>query len=94
LALSAQVTAGLSGTVTDQTGAAVQSTKVMAKNIDLGTERATLTDSAGRYKLGSLSVGSYEVRVNKQGFSEDVRTGIHLVVGQDATVISAFGWET
>jgi hypothetical protein len=31
-------------------------------------------------------VGSYELHATKQGFSEEVRTGIHLVVGQDAVV--------
>jgi hypothetical protein len=83
---SAQVSAGLSGTVTDQTGASVPSARVTAKNVDLGTERMTVTDASGRYELGSLNLGTYEIHVAKQGFSEEVRTGIHLVVGQDATV--------
>src|SRR5437763_15754571 len=82
----AQVSAGLSGTVTDQTGASVPSASVIAKSVDVGTERMSITDAAGRYELGSLSVGSYEIHVTKQGFSEEVRTGIHLVMGQDATV--------
>lgn len=84
--VSAQVSAGLSGTVTDQTGASVPSARVIAKNVDLGMERMSVTDAAGRYELGSLSVGTYEIHVTKRGFSEEVRTGIHLVVGQDATV--------
>jgi Carboxypeptidase regulatory-like domain len=83
---SAQVSAGLSGTVTDQTGASVPSARVTAKNVDLGTERMTLTDASGRYELGSLNLGNYEIHVAKQGFSKEVRTGVHLVVGQDATV--------
>src|SRR4051794_1744691 len=83
---SAQVSAGLSGTVTDQTGASVPSARVIAKSVDVGTERMSVTDGAGRYELASLSVGTYEIHVTKQGFSEEVRTGIHLVVGQDATV--------
>ncbi len=80
------MSAGLSGTVTDQTGASIQSAKVTAKNMDFGTERMSVTDAAGRYELDSLSVGSYEIHVIKQGFSEEARTGVHLVVGQDATV--------
>lgn len=84
--LSAQVSAGLSGTITDQTGAAIPSARVTAKSIELGAERITVTDSLGSYELGSLNVGTYEVHVTKQGFSEEIRTGIHLVVGQDATV--------
>ena len=82
----AQVSAGLYGTVSDVTGASVPSAKVTARNVDVGTERASNTDAAGRYELGSLGVGNYEVHVTKQGFREEVRTDIHLVVGQEATV--------
>ncbi|MGI8773084.1 MAG: carboxypeptidase regulatory-like domain-containing protein [Acidobacteriaceae bacterium] len=84
--VSAQVSAGLSGTVADQTGASVASARVSAKSAELGLERTTVTDSAGRYELRSLGVGNYQVSALKQGFSKEVRTGIHLVVGQDATV--------
>jgi hypothetical protein len=85
-AASAQVAAVLSGTVSDQSGAIISSVAITAKNLDLGTSRATMTDSAGRYVMPSLSIGNYEVRAAKQGFKEAVRLGIHLVVGQDATV--------
>src|SRR5947209_4157942 len=83
---SAQVSAGLSGTVADQTGASVPSATVTAKSIDLGAARTTMTDASGRYELSLLSVGTYEIHVTKPGFSEEVRTGINLVLGQDATV--------
>ncbi len=36
--------------------------------------------------MPTLAVGEYEVHVTKQGFQEQVRGGIHLVVGQEATV--------
>jgi hypothetical protein len=85
-AASAQVSAVLSGIVTDQTGASVSSVTVTAKNIDLGTLRSTSTDSAGRYFIPSLNVGNYEVRAVKPGFKEAVRTNLRLVVGQDAAV--------
>lgn len=49
-------------------------------------ERATVTDSEGRYQLLSLPVGTYEVRVVKQAFQEAIRSGIHLAVGQEAVV--------
>ena len=81
---SAQVSAALSGTVADETGASVASAKVTAKSADLGLERTTRTDSAGRFEIRSLNVGHYEVDVEKPGFRQEVRTGIRLVVGQDA----------
>jgi len=44
------------------------------------------TDDAGRYQVVSLPVGQYEVKVTKSGFQEEIRSGIHLVVGQEASV--------
>jgi len=82
----AQVSGVLSGTVQDESGAVIVSATVTAKNIDLGTSRGVLSDSAGYYVIPSLNAGDYEVRASKAGFREAVRTGIHLVVNQDATV--------
>ncbi|MBV9158835.1 MAG: carboxypeptidase regulatory-like domain-containing protein [Acidobacteriaceae bacterium] len=82
----AQVSGTLSGTVTDQSGAIVPSATVVANSVELGTNRVSITDTAGRYEFGSLNVGSYELHVTRQGFAEEIRTGIHLVVGQNATV--------
>ncbi len=81
----AQVSAGLSGRVTDQTGAAVPGAAVTAKNLDTGATRTTITDQAGRYELPALPIGKYEVHGSENGFEEQIRTGILLVVGQDAT---------
>ena len=81
----AQVTANLSGRVTDQTGAAITGAAVTAKNVDTGLTRNTITDQAGRYQLVALAIGRYELRASKPGFAEQVRSGIVLVVGQDAT---------
>jgi hypothetical protein len=83
---SAQVLATLSGTVTDQSGAAVSAAGATARNLETGFSRDTVTDQAGRYQLFALPLGQYEVRVKKAGFAEAVRTGIRLVVGQDARV--------
>jgi hypothetical protein len=84
--LLAQVSATLSGTVTDQSGAILSAAAVTAKNIDTGVVRSTPTDPEGHYQFSFLPVGQYEVRAAKAGFNEEVRTGVHLVVGQSATV--------
>lgn len=82
----AQVSASVSGVVTDASGAAVASATVTVTNVNTGASRSTLTDAAGRYEIVALPVGEYEVRAKKSGFEEEIRTGIELVVGQDATV--------
>jgi len=81
----AQVSANLSGRVTDPTGAAVPGASVTANDLDTGVSRASLTNQAGVYELFELPIGRYEVHARKDGFAEGVRSGIVLVVGQDAT---------
>ena len=82
----AQVSATLSGTVTDQSGAIVQGSSVTAKNVETEAIRTTLTDAEGHYQFFSLPVGQYEIRSVKTGFTEVVRTGVNLAVGQLASV--------
>jgi len=82
----AQVSAALSGTVIDPTHALVSAATVTVKNADTGAVRGTMTDTAGHYQVVSLPVGVYEIHVVKGGFAEAIRTGVHLAVGQDATV--------
>jgi len=83
---SAQVSASVSGMVTDSSGAPVSGASVSAKDLDTGAVREGATDGAGRYRLPALAVGLYELTVTKQGFGQVVRSGIHLAVGQEAIV--------
>ncbi|HZM12370.1 MAG TPA: carboxypeptidase-like regulatory domain-containing protein [Candidatus Limnocylindrales bacterium] len=62
LSARAQVSASISGRVTDQTGAVVAGATVTAKSLDTGVSRSTPTDQAGRYELIALSIGQFEVR--------------------------------
>src|SRR6202162_2423427 len=82
----AQMSASIKGIVTDPSGAPVPSAAVKTKNLENGAIRTGSTDVAGRYLVPSLPVGEYEVRVTKSGFQDAIRSGIHLVVNQEATV--------
>jgi len=79
-------TADLGGTVTDSTGAAVPSAKVTARNTENGFSQDTTTSAAGAFLFPRLRVGAYELRVEKEGFSTYVQSGITLVVDQAANV--------
>src|SRR5207245_10224256 len=70
----------------EPSGAGVPAARGTAKNTETGAVRTTVTDDAGRYQVLSLPVGEYEVRVAKQGFQEEIRSGIHLAVGQEASM--------
>jgi hypothetical protein len=84
--VSAQVSASIAGTVTDASGAPVPAAAVTATNRETGALRTSVTDDSGRYRMLALAVGEYEIRVAKSGFQDAVRSGIRLVLGQEAAV--------
>src|SRR5467141_1487166 len=86
LPTQAQVAASITGTVTDPSGAPISAAAVTAKNLETAAVHGSTTDDAGRYLLLSLLVGPYEVRVSNAGFKDAVRSGIQLVIGQEARV--------
>jgi len=82
----AQVSATLSGRVTDSTGSVVAGATVTANNIDTGASQTAVTSQLGQYEMVAVPVGRYEVRATKQGFADGTRTGISVSAGQDAAV--------
>ena len=73
-----QTGASLSGTVTDQTGAALRDVAVTVKNVDTGETRTITTDGGGHYQTSGMPLGHIEIRAAKQGFAAETRTGISL----------------
>ena len=76
----AGVTASISGTIKDSTGAAIVGAKVSATNIDTGIAQTQLTNAEGFYSFSSLSLGHYDVRVEQPGFKAYQQTGLVLDV--------------
>jgi len=84
ISASGQVSASLSGRISDQTGAAVPEATVTAINMETGVSRTVVSNPSGWYQLLELPIGRYEVHASRVGFAEEMRKGIILVVGQDA----------
>src|SRR6266403_38239 len=85
--LFSQVNTGtISGFVQDSSGAVIAGATVTVRNVDTGTARTVTSDDGGNYRVLSLAIGRYEVRVESDGFRAVVHTGINLVVGQEAVV--------
>jgi len=82
----AQVSAVLSGRVTDQSGAVVPGASVTATSQENGLTCTAVTNQSGIYELLALPVGRYQVSARKTGFAEEIRTGLVLVIGQNAIV--------
>ena len=81
-----QISASITGTAKDASGAVVPETSVTVKNLESGLTRVVETDPNGGFSVPSLPVGQYEVTAEKAGFKQQVRRGITLVVGQQAVV--------
>ncbi len=81
-----EISASIRGTVTDESGGAVNGAKVTAINADTGLQRTAATNSQGAYLLVELPVGRYRVEAEAQGFKKYVQEGISLDVNQQATV--------
>jgi len=81
-----QVGASISGRIVDPSGAAIQGATVTVTSLETGAARTASADEGGNYRVLSLPVGRYEIKVEKEGFKADVQTGINLVVGQQAEV--------
>jgi hypothetical protein len=80
--LPAQVVgATLSGTVTDQTGAAIPNAQVSIGNVSTGVKRKIAADTSGFYVAPNLIPGNYEITASAAGFATQVRTGVPLEVG-------------
>lgn len=81
-----QVTAAITGKVTDPSGAAIVGGKVTAKDVDRGTAWTTETNEQGFYNLPRVPVGTYEIRVEATGFQTAVHPPVQLVLNQTARV--------
>ncbi len=78
--LIAGVTASISGTITDPSGAVVAGATITATNVDTGVATTQSTNSAGFYSFQSLALGNYTIEVNRSGFKAYAQTGLVLDV--------------
>ena len=73
---------GISGTVTDPTGAVVPGAKVVLVDHATGARQRTVTNAAGLYSFVSLNPGLYQVTASQAGFANVVRGNVTVTVDQ------------
>ena len=80
------VTAAVTGTVTDESGAAIVGATVTAKSVERGVTFTATTNDAGIYRIAQLPVGNYDLKVEKQGFQSSLYPALVLVLNQVARI--------
>lgn len=84
---NAQATSGIiSGTVSDPQGAVIAGASVTVRNVGTNESRAAIADGEGRFRFPNLPIGNYEITVQAKGFAKYVRTGIELLLNQEAVI--------
>ncbi len=72
-ARSLETGSGISGTVTDPTGAVVPGASVQVRKLGGNMTSNTHTDAKGEFKFDGLSAGRYELLIQSQGFRSTVQ---------------------
>ena len=83
---SAQASAGITGTITDTTGAVVSGAHVTITNEGTSASDHTVTESAGTYSFKGVLPGKYTITVESPGFKKEVRRGVNIEVSTTSTV--------
>src|SRR5690349_3925092 len=81
-----QITGSIRGTVSDPSGAVVQSATVIARHLETGLVREATSDRGGNYLLLELPTGHYQLEVTAKGFQKYLQNGISLEVNETAAV--------
>ncbi|MBA3975416.1 MAG: hypothetical protein C0504_14520 [Candidatus Solibacter sp.] len=102
-AWSQTITAAMTGTITDPTGAVVPNAKVVATNTATNLKFETQSNEAGLYNLVFLPVGPYTVAVELSGFkratvgnlqmqvNQIVRVDVRLEIGEATQTVEVTG---
>jgi hypothetical protein len=81
-----EVTASITGTVTDPSGAAVTGAAVTATSQERGVTYPAESNDSGLYRIAQLPVGTYSLKVEKSGFASVSHPAFVLTLNQVARV--------
>ncbi len=87
ISMSAQeVSAGITGRITDPSGSAIVGANISAKDLARGTDWPTTSNEDGIYAFPRIPVGRYQLKVEAKGFKSNLVPDITLEVNQRARV--------
>ena len=83
---NAQNTAAISGAVQDTQKAQIPGARVVATRAETGDVHEAKTDDSGFFSFPVLLPGHYDLKVEKDGFSPQVQSGIQIFTGRTTPV--------
>ncbi|HWS72426.1 MAG TPA: carboxypeptidase regulatory-like domain-containing protein, partial [Thermoanaerobaculia bacterium] len=75
----------ISGTVTDDTGAALPGVSITATNLGTGSTRTVVTNNTGHYEIALLIPARYSVAAELSGFQPQKAASVTVNIGTDTT---------
>lgn len=81
-----EVTASITGQVTDPSGAAIVGAKITVTDTQRGTQYTSQTNSDGRYQISNILVGTYKVKAENPGFESATVSNLTLELNQVAKI--------
>ncbi len=84
LAQAGGSTSEIKGRITDPNGAVVNGATVTVSDTSKGISRTATTDAQGEYRFLSLTPGTYQLRVEANGFRTQLVNAVQVTVGQTA----------
>lgn len=81
-----QLLGSVTGTVSDSTGAVIPQASIEVRNLATGLAQTTLTNSAGSYNVFGLPIGTYSIRLSKEGFRTETHSNIVIEANRTTTV--------
>jgi hypothetical protein len=83
---AAQASAGITGTVSDTSGAVVAGAHVNITNEGTSSSDRTVTSSAGTYSFKGVLPGKYTIAVDAPGFKKELQKGVNVEVSTTSTI--------
>jgi Carboxypeptidase regulatory-like domain len=84
--ISGQASAGITGTITDTSGAVIANAKVTITNEGTSVSNHAVSSSVGTYSVKGLNPGKYRITVETPGFKLSVQEGVNVEVSTTATI--------
>lgn len=83
---NAQTTGEIYGKAVDKSGAVVPGVTVTLSSPALLAPQVAVTSGTGVYRFPSIPIGTYSVKFELSGFTTVLRSGVSLVIGQNAQI--------